>query len=146
MLCVNEAGLYRLIFRARKERVEVFKTWVFEEVLPQIRRTGRYTAPGTQTAAPLYGADIRAFNTFVQESVPRVRQLVSDNYQFRRENRIYQEMEKLREQLARKNTPLTSGEKERIRILSKQWSIAEIARFMGRSPSAISRVIKGAEV
>jgi prophage antirepressor-like protein len=42
MLCLNEPGLYRLIFLSRKPEAERFKTWVFYEVLPQIRKTGGY--------------------------------------------------------------------------------------------------------
>ncbi len=42
VLCVNEIGLYRLIFQSRKKQAEEFKTWVFSEVLPQIRATGTY--------------------------------------------------------------------------------------------------------
>jgi hypothetical protein len=38
MLVVNEPGLYRLIFQSRKSEAERFKTWVFAEVLPRIRR------------------------------------------------------------------------------------------------------------
>lgn len=41
---INEAGLYRLIFQSRKAEAEAFKTWVFTEVLPSIRRTGKYDA------------------------------------------------------------------------------------------------------
>jgi prophage antirepressor-like protein len=44
-LFVNEPGLYRLIFKSRKPEAESFKTWVFEEVLPSIRKTGRYEIP-----------------------------------------------------------------------------------------------------
>lgn len=39
---VSEAGLYRLIFKSRKPEAEAFVTWVTEEVLPQIRKTGCY--------------------------------------------------------------------------------------------------------
>ena len=42
--CVNEAGLYRLIFMSRKPEAEKFKRWVFHEVLPSIRKTGEYKA------------------------------------------------------------------------------------------------------
>lgn len=38
---INEPGLYRLIFQSRKESAEKFKTWVFSEVLPSLRKTGR---------------------------------------------------------------------------------------------------------
>ncbi|GAE32428.1 phage antirepressor [Halalkalibacter hemicellulosilyticus] len=39
---VNEAGLYKLIFRSDKEEAEVFTDWVTEQVLPTIRKTGRF--------------------------------------------------------------------------------------------------------
>jgi len=42
---ISEAGLYRMIFQSRKENAEKFKTWVFSEVLPQIRKTGSYSKP-----------------------------------------------------------------------------------------------------
>jgi prophage antirepressor-like protein len=43
-LVVNEAGLYKLIFKSRKEEAEKFSDWVAEEVLPTIRKTGGYIA------------------------------------------------------------------------------------------------------
>lgn len=43
MSTVNEAGLYRLIFRSRKKEAEEFQEWVTSEVLPAIRRTGSYS-------------------------------------------------------------------------------------------------------
>lgn len=42
MTVINEPGLYRTIFRSRKPNAERFQDWVFEQVLPQIRRSGRY--------------------------------------------------------------------------------------------------------
>jgi prophage antirepressor-like protein len=43
-LCVNEPGLYRLIFQSHKPEAERLKAWVFNDVLPQIRKTGKYSA------------------------------------------------------------------------------------------------------
>ena len=40
--CLMEAGLYRVVFRSNKPKAEAFRQWVFREVLPTIRRTGRY--------------------------------------------------------------------------------------------------------
>lgn len=48
-IVINEPGLYRLIFRSRKEAAQRFSKWVTADVLPAIRRTGSYGAP----AAPL---------------------------------------------------------------------------------------------
>lgn len=49
--CVNESGLYALIFGSKLEYAKRFKRWVTSEVLPAIRRTGSYTCPvaATQT-------------------------------------------------------------------------------------------------
>lgn len=44
---VNEPGLYALIFGSRKPAARAFKRWVTHEVLPSIRQSGRYEAPGT---------------------------------------------------------------------------------------------------
>lgn len=42
MLAVNEFGLYSLVMGSRKPEAKLFKRWVLHEVLPSIRRTGRY--------------------------------------------------------------------------------------------------------
>ena len=42
VIFINEPNLYRLIIKSRKPEAEPFEAWVFEEVLPQIRKTGRY--------------------------------------------------------------------------------------------------------
>ena len=42
MLAINESGLYAAILRSRKQEAKLFKKWVTGEVLPAIRKTGRY--------------------------------------------------------------------------------------------------------
>lgn len=49
--CVNESGLYALIFGSKLESAKRFKRWVTSEVLPSIRKTGRYEAQTTITPA-----------------------------------------------------------------------------------------------
>ena len=39
---INESGLYSLILRSKLESAKVFKRWVTKDVLPSIRKTGRY--------------------------------------------------------------------------------------------------------
>jgi prophage antirepressor-like protein len=43
VLTVTEPGLYELIFRSDKPAAQRFRVWMFEEVLPSIRRTGSYS-------------------------------------------------------------------------------------------------------
>lgn len=45
VLFINEPNLYRLIFKSRKENAKAFQDWIFEEVIPSIRKTGKYSIP-----------------------------------------------------------------------------------------------------
>lgn len=42
MKFINEGNLYRLIVRSKLPSAKKFERWVFDEVLPEIRRTGGY--------------------------------------------------------------------------------------------------------
>ena len=42
MNLVSESGLYNLIFQSRKAEAKAFRKWVTSEVLPSLRKTGRY--------------------------------------------------------------------------------------------------------
>ena len=42
MTYINEGNLYRLIIKSRKPEAEPFESWVCDEVLPSIRKTGKY--------------------------------------------------------------------------------------------------------
>lgn len=39
---VGEPGLYQLVFMSRKPQAAIFRKWIFEDVIPTIRRTGSY--------------------------------------------------------------------------------------------------------
>lgn len=45
MTFINEGNLYRLIVKSRKPEAERFEEWVMDEVLPTIRKTGKYETP-----------------------------------------------------------------------------------------------------
>lgn len=53
---INESGLYSLILTSRKPEAKRFKKWVTSEVLPSIRRTGRYGG-GTPAFIRRYNAN-----------------------------------------------------------------------------------------
>ena len=42
ILVINESGLYNLIFRSNKPQAKTFRKWVTSEILPEIRKTGKY--------------------------------------------------------------------------------------------------------
>ena len=44
-IIINESGLYSLILSSKLPQARAFKRWVTSEVLPSIRKTGRYELP-----------------------------------------------------------------------------------------------------
>ncbi|WP_195337039.1 phage antirepressor KilAC domain-containing protein [Paraclostridium bifermentans] len=42
MLVITEGDIYRLISKSKLPSAEIFESWVFDDVLPQIRKTGGY--------------------------------------------------------------------------------------------------------
>lgn len=54
MVIVSESGLYKLIMRSDKKEALVFQHWIASEVLPSIRKTGKYAlADHGREAMPL---------------------------------------------------------------------------------------------
>ena len=49
---VNESGLYHLIFQSRKPEAKKFRKWVTGEVLPTLRKTGRYESKPRRRSLP----------------------------------------------------------------------------------------------
>lgn len=47
---INEPNLYRVIFRSNKPDAVKFQNWIFDEVIPQIRKTGSYSTTNNKTA------------------------------------------------------------------------------------------------
>ncbi|MBK1642233.1 hypothetical protein CKO12_10150 [Chromatium okenii] len=63
---IPEPDVYRLISRSQLPSAERFETWVFEEVLPSIRKTGGYQAPApAPTFEHINSADIAALEAIV---------------------------------------------------------------------------------
>ena len=62
---ISESGLYALIFKSRKPQAQAFRKWVTSEVLPEIRKTGRYEIP-VQPAVQLVGneSNLREFKVW----------------------------------------------------------------------------------
>lgn len=75
---INEPNLYRLIMRSKLETAERFQDWVCTEVLPAIRKTGRYQAPSMPdypTTLRLYAEQLEknmALEKQVEAAAPKV--------------------------------------------------------------------------
>ena len=59
---INESGLYSLILSSKLPKAKEFKHWVTAEVLPSIRKTGKYSArrePSESAQARMLNAKVR---------------------------------------------------------------------------------------
>ena len=57
MTIINESGLYSLILSSKLPQAKAFKRWVTSEVLPSIRKTGRYELPQQIPALAMLNED-----------------------------------------------------------------------------------------
>lgn len=70
-VAINESGLYSLILTSRKPEAKKFKKWVTAEVLPAIRKTGRYEAKdflAEELITPAQVAEIRQLAWIIGQS------------------------------------------------------------------------------
>ena len=65
---INESGLYALIFGSKLESAKRFKHWVTSEVLPAIRKTGRYQMQAPQGKELLALAVLEAQKTIEEQT------------------------------------------------------------------------------
>jgi prophage antirepressor-like protein len=72
MTVVNESGLFNLVLGSRKPESKRFKRWVTHEVLPSIRKTGSYAAPGSVAALPAPTQDRVTAILMIGEAVAKV--------------------------------------------------------------------------
>src|SRR5690625_3092171 len=72
---IPESDLYRLIISSKLPKAEEFEKWVFEEVLPSIRKHGAYMTPETIEQALLNPDTIIKLATNLKEEQQKRRQL-----------------------------------------------------------------------
>ena len=60
LVFVSESGMYDLVMMSRKPEAKAFKRWVTHEVLPSIRKTGKYEAHPTVPSYMLESEEERA--------------------------------------------------------------------------------------
>jgi prophage antirepressor-like protein len=120
---ISESGLYALILTSRKPAARRFRKWVTAEVLPALRREGRYALPSQDAKEEI--------------SARRLIELLEA------------ENELLRQKAGKKRArrapvPLSDDERMEIkRLIEEGHSAQKIARMMGRSPSMISLIRSG---
>lgn len=77
---ISEPGVYRLTFRSRKPEAERFKRWLAHEVLPALRKTGRYEAvPSHSMGVPASDPDVPGNHLWKLYLIREARQLFGND-------------------------------------------------------------------
>ena len=123
---INEAGIYRLIFTSRKDEAERFKRWLAHDVLPSIRKTGRYDAKESRRAEPQKES---AFAALAEQSRLMARQMEHMAEVERRVQRIEDE----REESARRLHALPSPEADAPDVSDRRKLVDLVRAYAGAS-------------
>lgn len=75
MLFIPEGDVYRLIVRSKLPSAERFEKWVFDEVLPSIRKTGAYNVGQELTDEEKMAQGLIAANAILQRQLKHINQL-----------------------------------------------------------------------
>ena len=134
---ISLPDVYRLISGSKLPAAVRFEAWIYEDVLPSIQKTGGYAIEKPESLEELHD--------LLERSERSLKFLTTERAYLSRENRLLRENIKLRDKLAKKNTPLTADEKAQIRTLSDRMSASAIGSVLGRSESAVRRVLKQEE-
>lgn len=120
VIIVSEAGVFRLVFTSRKEEAERFKRWLAHEVLPTLRRTGRFDLDDTPPEA--IGADPISVVTTKLALVREARMLFG-----------HQQARAIWRQLALPSLPIDETETPRGEAGEVLWTILMAEASQGRS-------------
>ena len=115
-IVINESGLYSLILSSKLESAKRFKRWVTSEVLPAIRKNGRY--------------ELEKQNS----------QLCKQNGQLSKQNRVLESRNSLLEEITAQQKPLTDY--ARIILSSTQTvTVTQIAQDYGYGPVRFNELL-----
>lgn len=125
---INESGLYSLILSSKLPKAKEFKHWVTSEVLPSIRKTGKYSArkePSESTQARLINAKVRFARELqrlanIETLSPTYKQIL----------------------IAQAAETLTGVPMELPRSEGKMYSAGEVGKMVGISANKIGRLAK----
>lgn len=80
---ISEGNVYRLIAHSKLPEAEKFESWVFDEVLPTIRRKGRYDARNVGSSI-----DVELVSSIVRETLKAVIPVIEQSLKGQNQKRI----------------------------------------------------------
>lgn len=128
---IPEGDLYRLIVRSKLPAAEKFESWVFDEVLPSIRKTGNYTYqrtnPNEEKALQIQEMNMRIRMSEQFLKLAEIETTLSKNY---------------RDILISKSVEALAGEQllPLPKVIQKTYSATEVGEMLGVTAQRIGRI------
>lgn len=116
---ISEGDIYRLVVKSQLPNAEKFEAWIFDEVLPAIRKHGAYMTPETLEQAILNPDTIIKIATALKEEQNKNKVLEAENSALTVENHIMQPKASYFDELVDRN--LLTGFRE----TAKQFGIKQ---------------------
>ena len=129
---IPEGDLYRLIINSKLPTARKFESWVFDEVLPEIRHTGGYGNINleeiiTKTVAVAVSETVKAIMPILEKPAPDI---ISDAYDPEPSSRRTHSI------ISRLDTELRTAVDDM--ILSRRYTYEEIRDFLAEQGVAVS--------
>ena len=133
MIFINEPNLYRCIFQSRKAEAEQFQDWVFNEILPSIRKSGGYIATqANETPEMIMARALKVAEHTIEEHEKRMKALAEENEAQKRINKQLEADTQMKAEEIKKLTPDADYARQTLTAVNT-WNTNIIAKEMGMS-------------
>lgn len=139
MIFINEPNLYRCIFQSRKAEAEQFQDWVFNEILPSIRKSGGYIATQVnETPEMIMARALKVAEHTIEEHKKRMKALAEENEAQKRINKQLEADTQMKAEEIKKLTPDADYARQTLTAVNT-WNTNIIAKEMGMSAVTLNQ-------
>ena len=139
MIFINEPNLYRCIFQSRKAEAEQFQDWVFNEILPSIRKSGGYIATQVnETPEMIMARALKVAEHTIEEHEKRMKALAEENEAQKRINKQLEADTQMKAEEIKQLTPDADYARQTLTAVNT-WNTNIIAKEMGMSAVTLNQ-------
>ena len=139
MIFINEPNLYRCIFQSRKAEAEQFQDWVFNEILPSIRKSGGYIATqANETPEMIMARALKVAEHTIEEHERKMKALAEENEAQKRINKQLEADTQMKAEEIKKLTPDADYARQTLTAVNT-WNTNIIAKEMGMSAVTLNQ-------
>ena len=139
MIFINEPNLYRCIFQSRKAEAEQFQDWVFNEILPSIRKSGGYIATQVnETPEMIMARALKVAEHTIEEHEKKMKVHAEENEAQKRINKQLEADTQMKAEEIKKLTPDADYARQTLTAVNT-WNTNIIAKEMGMSAVTLNQ-------